>query len=126
MCGEEIDCGMLGHGEGHHGGNKGGEIEEYSGEQCHYDTYFMIHDDHGNEHVDIAAENGWDMIGFLSDYTHYDPQDGRIDDEFIVHMYDIVCCEDLRESIEARMRLHDFSIEDLDEHNNNEYSENVL
>jgi hypothetical protein len=33
----------------------------------------MLHDDHDNEHVSIASENGWDMIGFIADHTHFDP-----------------------------------------------------
>merc|ERR1719189_700805 len=97
LCGEEIDCeeimpgfdgdydcefdgetGEHGGETGEHGGEidaHGGEIDvqDQSGAQCHYDQYFMLHDDHDNEHVSIASENGWDMIGFIADHTHFDP-----------------------------------------------------
>lgn len=88
--GEEIDCeeimpGFDGDYEGEFDGETGendveidahgGEIDvqDQSGAQCHYDQYFMLHDDHDNEHVSIASENGWDMIGFIADHTHFDP-----------------------------------------------------
>jgi len=90
LCGEKIDCGEIMPGfdgdydcefdgeTGEHGGEidaHGGEIDvqDQSGAQCHYDQYFMLHDDHDNEHVSIASENGWDMIGFIADHTHFDP-----------------------------------------------------
>jgi hypothetical protein len=82
----------------------------------------MLHDDHENEHLTIAAENGYDMIGFIADYTHYEPQDERINDEFIVDMYDIICCKDLIEAVGAIMRLNEFSFDDLLDYNDQNYS----
>jgi len=122
MCGRDIDCErLINNGEGHHeDGPTPFREEEALGydDHCHYEHYFSFHEDHGNELVTIAEENGWDMNGFIADYTHYEIEDNRIDDEFMAFVYDIVCCRQLDESLGAIMRLNKFTnLSEVDAYN---------
>ena len=58
------------------------------------------------------------MNGFIADYTHYEIEDNRIDDEFMAFVYDIVCCRQLDESLGAIMRLNKFTnLSEVDAYN---------
>lgn len=43
----------------------------------------------------------------------------------MAYIFDIVCCEELVQSIETVMRLKEFDINDLEEHNDFNYSPHV-
>ena len=64
-------------------------------------------------HKDLAAELDWDMLGFITDWNRDNNQDPRITEEFVIYIYQTICCRDLNLTIDAMLSSNGFFIYEL-------------
>jgi len=62
---------------------------------------------------DFASTLDWDMHGFVTDWNWLEPQDVRIDSDFIVYVYQNICCIHLNESIDMMLSRGGFYFREL-------------
>merc|ERR1712038_1126207 len=66
-------------------------------------------------HKDLAAELDWDMLGFITDWNWLEVNimDPRITEEFVIYIYQTICCRDLNLTIDAMLSRGGFLIYEL-------------
>lgn len=66
-----------------------------------------------SQEQELAEANNWDMHGFVTDWNWLEPQDTRINEDFIVYIYETICCLHLNESIDMMLTRGGFYPDEL-------------
>jgi hypothetical protein len=53
------------------------------------------------------------MLGFITDWNWLEPQDTRITEEFVVYIYETICCRDLNETVDNMLTRGGFFLDEL-------------
>merc|ERR1712038_829116 len=65
-----------------------------------------------SDEQELAEELNWDTTGFLTDF--YDPFDAvidpRIDDDFIIYIYNTACCQELQDTRDMLLTSTGFDV----------------
>jgi hypothetical protein len=67
-------------------------------------------------HSDLAENLNWDMLGFITDWNWLEPQDNRITEEYVVYIYETICCRDLNETVDNMLTRGGFFLDELFEY----------
>lgn len=68
-----------------------------------------------SDQQELAEELNWDVLGFLSDYINDDitDLDPRINEDFIVYIYEAACCDELQTTREHLLEAYSFTQDEL-------------
>jgi hypothetical protein len=70
----------------------------------------------GSEEQTLAEELGWDYWDFTTDWNWLEPQDTRMTEDFMVFIYETICCYELNTSIDLMLTRGGFYLYELFEY----------
>jgi hypothetical protein len=59
---------------------------------------------------------GWDFWDYITDWNWLEPQDTRMDEDFMVFIYENICCWELNTSVDMMMTRGGFYFDELEDY----------